>query len=55
MKINSVSPNTNNLTEDSVDEDNRPSGTVCSNCGTNKTPLWRRNAEGSPLCNACGL
>ncbi|KAG0747620.1 hypothetical protein G6F57_001865 [Rhizopus arrhizus] len=55
MKISSISPNTNNMTEDSIDEDNRPSGTVCSNCGTNKTPLWRRNAEGSPLCNACGL
>lgn len=33
----------------------KQSGISCSNCATTSTTLWRRNANGNPVCNACGL
>ncbi|KAI1339526.1 hypothetical protein F5Y15DRAFT_75700 [Xylariaceae sp. FL0016] len=34
---------------------NHQGGQVCSNCGTTRTPLWRRSPQGAIICNACGL
>ncbi|KAL8569923.1 hypothetical protein ACOMHN_014143 [Nucella lapillus] len=33
----------------------RRAGTSCANCSTTTTTLWRRNPNGDPVCNACGL
>ncbi|XP_022901100.1 uncharacterized protein [Onthophagus taurus] len=34
---------------------NRRNGVQCANCQTTTTTLWRRNNQGDPVCNACGL
>uniref|UniRef100_A0AAR5Q1Q2 GATA-type domain-containing protein n=1 Tax=Dendroctonus ponderosae TaxID=77166 RepID=A0AAR5Q1Q2_DENPD len=39
----------------SSETSNRRNGVTCANCKTTNTTLWRRNNQGEPVCNACGL
>ncbi|XP_037924080.1 GATA-type transcription factor SRE1 isoform X2 [Hermetia illucens] len=39
----------------SASSTSRRNGITCANCKTSSTTLWRRNNEGQPVCNACGL
>ncbi|PQE03841.1 GATA zinc finger protein [Rutstroemia sp. NJR-2017a BBW] len=43
------------LSTASLKPDQVQAGQVCSNCGTTRTPLWRRSPQGATICNACGL
>lgn len=43
------------MTQISIQPAARRTGLKCSNCNTMTTSLWRRNAQGEPVCNACGL
>ena len=45
-------PENLNPTVSTIAEESDQSPTICTNCHTTNTPLWRRDPEGHPLCKS---
>jgi len=46
----SSSPNADGTSGGNKNDDSESTPTLCTNCQTTNTPLWRRDPEGQPLC-----
>ena len=55
QKFGTISKPLYGLIFSSFQSSSRREGTSCANCKTTATTLWRRNQNGEPVCNACGL
>ena len=55
LRSSTSTPDLTSAAKGPKSEDGETAPTVCTNCQTTNTPLWRRDPEGQPLCKwICG-